>query len=253
MVVHAVLFDLWQTLIVDSEEIRARRHQWRVSALDAALAGAGFSVTPEQRDAAFRETLQLCTDLRASGLDQSGEDQVRRFLQVLAPDRGELPDGEAFQRIFDAYTRGVLVAPPVVQDDAVPMLACLREAGLRLGVVSNTGSAPGSVLRELLDRLGLLSFLDEEALAFSDEVGLCKPDPAIFHTALGHIGVRPEHAFFVGDLPRLDTAGARQAGLRPILLGDAEESEHVAEARISRLGELPEAIRRLDPSWRAGC
>jgi putative hydrolase of the HAD superfamily len=52
--------------------------------------------------------------------------------------------------------------------------------------------------------------------AFSDEVGVPKPDAAIFRAALDALGVPPEKALHVGDLRRTDVAGARDLAMRSV-------------------------------------
>ena len=47
----------------------------------------------------------------------------------------------------------------------------------------------------------------------SEEVGVAKPDPAIFQRALGAIGAQPAETLFVGDNPVADIGGAQQLGM----------------------------------------
>ena len=69
--------------------------------------------------------------------------------------------------------------------DVIPALNAMREAGLRLGVVSNWGwAAP-----ELLQTLELAQHF--EVLSVSARVGYQKPHPAIFFHALELLGVTP--------------------------------------------------------------
>ena len=56
------------------------------------------------------------------------------------------------------------------------------------------------------------------AVAVSARVGAAKPDPAIFAHALERLGVAAANALHCGDLPEKDCAGARRAGVRPVLL-----------------------------------
>ena len=99
--------------------------------------------------------------------------------------------------------------------DAVPgaleTLEALDKAGIRRGLICDTGFTPGRVVRELLDDAGLLELL--EVLCFSDEVGVPKPGNDIFAKALAGLGVRPPEAVHVGDLRRTDVAGARDMGM----------------------------------------
>ncbi|MEV4754182.1 HAD-IA family hydrolase [Micromonospora sp. NPDC049559] len=95
--------------------------------------------------------------------------------------------------------------------DTRPTLAALRERGLRIGVVSDTGFD----LRPALDRLDLSPYL--ECVVMSYEYGVCKPAPKVFLAACDQLGVRPERALMVGDNALTD-AGAVGAGMHVFLL-----------------------------------
>lgn len=99
------------------------------------------------------------------------------------------------------------------------VLARLRGHGKRLVVVSNWDVS----LHDVLAATGLDELLD--GVVTSAEAGSTKPDPAIFATALGLAGVRPSEAVHVGDSVTADVAGARAAGVTPVLVarGDVEE------------------------------
>jgi putative hydrolase of the HAD superfamily len=91
-------------------------------------------------------------------------------------------------------------------------LRALRARGVRLVVVSNWDVS----LHERLDELGLAPLLD--GAVASAELGAAKPDPAIFHHALAIAGVPAGRAWHAGDSPEADVAGARAAGLVPVLV-----------------------------------
>jgi len=100
-------------------------------------------------------------------------------------------------------------------DGAAETLQALADAGIRRGLVCDTGFTPGRVVRGILDDKGLLQHL--EALCFSDEVGVPKPGNEIFAKALAELGVvRPPEAVHVGDLKRTDIAGARDIGMHGV-------------------------------------
>jgi putative hydrolase of the HAD superfamily len=90
--------------------------------------------------------------------------------------------------------------------DVTPALTRLRADGTALVVVSNWDAS----LHDLLARLGLATLLD--AVVTSAEAGARKPNPAIFK-AVG----RPIERH-VGDSEHEDVAGARAAGIEPVLL-----------------------------------
>jgi putative hydrolase of the HAD superfamily len=96
--------------------------------------------------------------------------------------------------------------------DARPALAAYRARGLRLYVVSNWDVS----LHEVLGNVGLASMLD--GILTSAEAGARKPARAIFEQALGLAGVVAGHAVHVGDSLEEDVAGARSAGIEPVLI-----------------------------------
>lgn len=96
--------------------------------------------------------------------------------------------------------------------DAVETLWVLGELGISLGLISNFEPW----LHELLERLGLAPFF--KVVVVSGEVGMEKPNPGIFRLALQRAGVDAERALHVGDSPVSDYRGAREAGMRAILL-----------------------------------
>ncbi len=91
-------------------------------------------------------------------------------------------------------------------------LAALRASGQRLVVVSNWDIS----LHDVLEQTGLRKLLD--GVVTSAEVGVSKPDPAIFAHGLELAGVTAQEALHVGDELELDVAGARAAGVAAVLV-----------------------------------
>jgi HAD superfamily hydrolase (TIGR01549 family) len=97
--------------------------------------------------------------------------------------------------------------------DAIETLNVVK-AGLphrRLGLVSN---GPADVQRDKIELLGLDSYFD--VVVISDEVGVAKPDPAIFTEALRLANSSARDAVFIGDSPEFDMAGAYASDIRSI-------------------------------------
>jgi putative hydrolase of the HAD superfamily len=97
--------------------------------------------------------------------------------------------------------------------DVVPALRALRARGAKLVVVSNWDVS----LHEVLARTGLAGLVD--GAVASAEIGVAKPDPAIFARALELAGgAEPAASRHVGDSPEADVAGALAAGIAPVLI-----------------------------------
>ena len=110
-----------------------------------------------------------------------------------------------------------------------------------LGVVTN-GNAD-------VRRLGLADYFKFALCA--EDIGIAKPDARLFHEALQRGGASAETAVHIGDHPGDDIAGAQQAGLRAIWFnptGKAWEAEHLPDAQIRSLTELPALLAR----WHSG-
>ncbi|RKN41566.1 HAD family hydrolase [Micromonospora endolithica] len=112
------------------------------------------------------------------------------------------------------YDRLLVPEGWVPYPDTAPTLAALREAGVRVAVVSNIGFD----IRPLFAAWGLADLVD--AFVLSYEVGRCKPDPGIFLRACAMIGVEPERTLMVGDTPA--DAGAVAAGCAVLVLPAAD-------------------------------
>ena len=100
-----------------------------------------------------------------------------------------------------------------VYADAEPTLRRLSGTGARLGLVTN---GPSDLQRQKIEASGLGHFF--AAIAVSGEIGIGKPDPAIFSAALQDLGVEPKDGLMVGDTLARDIAGGRAAGLKTVWL-----------------------------------
>ena len=74
-------------------------------------------------------------------------------------------------------------------------------------------------------------------MILSYEVGLLKPDPAIFHLVCERLGFPPAEILFAGDTPSADIEGPRAIGMPAMLIADFEE---YTRREALRIGELPE-------------
>ena len=94
--------------------------------------------------------------------------------------------------------------------DVVPLLAFLRDAGLVAGVITHGWSIKQA---EKLVRLGLVPWLDPRAIFISDDIGISKPNPKLYQTALKDLGLAPEQVMYVGDNPAHDVTPPRSLGM----------------------------------------
>jgi len=238
-----MLFDLWGTLIRHDPEAGELRRQARVRAVHEGLERNGIIIDAQDVEAGCIAASLAHERVHAEERDVTARGRTVLYLHHIEdglPDR--IPEG-AWDDLDAAVLTPALRYPPLVMEHAVETLTTVKAAGLPIALVSNAGVTPGFVLRELLERFGLLPHFD--ALVFSDEVELAKPSRAIFQHALDELGVEAGEAAFVGDHPLLDVLGARRAGLWMVQIGDSEPEGTEPHARIAGLDELLPALRGL--------
>lgn len=100
------------------------------------------------------------------------------------------------------------------------------EDNLRAAAICQPGPGPGAAIASVID---------------STLVGVAKPDPGIFHLALGKAHATSDSVVHVGDMLSTDVAGARAAGIEPV---------HFDPARRCRARSEHRHVRSLRGIWR---
>ena len=197
---RAVLFDAGNTLLgLDHERI--------APAVGRAL---GIPLTAEQ--------LRAASPYAALAMEEGkGSDQERalRYLELLF-ERAGVPAArmpEVRTVLWDLHAERHLWTG--VDPGTAPALQRLRDAGIGLGVVSNSDGR----VAEALEAVGLAEYFG--VVVDSRIAGFEKPDPRIFLPALAALKVEPAEALYVGDLYEVDVVGARRAGMAAVLLDPA--------------------------------
>lgn len=95
--------------------------------------------------------------------------------------------------------------------DAAGVLASIRSAGIRIAVISDIHVD----LRQHATQFGIAD--DVACWALSFELGVQKPDPLMFTSAIDALGVKPSEALMVGDRMSRDGAAA-QLGIDTLIL-----------------------------------
>ena len=219
---EAVLFDVDFTLVRPGPELGPEGYR-RLGERH------GLALEPERYDAARAlaiETLKRHPELRH-------DDEIWiAFTEVIV--RGMGGDAEGARACAEEMTAAWEThANFELYEDALPVLDELRGAGLKLGLVSNTGRD--------LEAFVAHHLLDVDVAIGSRAHGYTKPDPTIFRAALERLEVEPAAAAMVGDSLEDDIEGAAALGMRAILI-DREGRHPEFEPRLEDLYGLPAAI-----------
>ena len=145
--------------------------------------------------------------------------------------RGGRPRRELAEALYAAESD---VAANPFADDVGELFEGLRRAGVRVGVVSDihVDLRPVFAAHRLPDGTPWADVVDAWVLSF--EVGVAKPDPRVFETALQRLGLPPEEVLMVGDRGGWDGA-ATDLGMTTLLLPPLTDP---SERRLHRVLDL---------------
>ena len=203
--------------------------------LVAELRARGVEVSERQAAAALAEEIAYYRAHHDSAPDAASLALLRERCSAVLGDalaRAGAPAGLPAAQLREA----LLAALRFRAYPEVPgALRALRAAGHRLVVASNWDVS----LHEALRTTGLAPLVD--GAISSAEAGAAKPDPRIFARALALAGGAPDGALHAGDSLEHDVAGARAAGLRPVLVARAGRPAGVPED-VAVIGSLTELV-----------
>jgi putative hydrolase of the HAD superfamily len=150
---------------------------------------------------------------------------------------------ETTLRYWDAYMEE---SPPF--KDAEPTVRGLKNAGMKLAIVSDSDGTPG-MKRTRIRRLPFYNLFETVVVAGEDTPKV-KPSKAPFLLVARRLQLPPSQCAYVGDNPSTDIEGAQQAGMLTILvkrrqymvLGGLRPSRPTY--RVRTLKEVPRVLAR---------
>lgn len=185
--IRAITFDFWNTLYAEpldgsAESSRAER----MAAIRDALAVSDLAPTEEELLAAWRSGFTAYLEAWQKGRHFGAFEQVGHMLERF----GAAADDGIIERTARRIEESGAHANLQLQPGAAEVIPALAGAGIKLGLISDTGLTPGRILLGFLERDGLLPHFS--SLTFSDETGFPKPDPRMFQRTLAPLRVAPQ-------------------------------------------------------------
>jgi HAD superfamily hydrolase (TIGR01509 family) len=233
--IDAVLFDLFETLITES---RTR---------PAGMASRAAELGCDR--GAFRDLWRA-----ARPVVITGQISFRQSLGDITTRLGSPWDDATCRMLSEERARIKAEAFAEIEPQMLAMLDDLRSRNIRLGVVSNCFAEdvlawPRSAFATRFD-----------CTVFSCEMGLAKPDTAIYREAVRRLDVDVSRTWFIGDGQDDELRGAEQAGLRvwkalwflrkwPHFQDDADAA---AESSVGTIGTVQEFVRLVERDARSG-
>ena len=237
---QAVLFDLWETLIHDKPERAQPRRIWRSGAVQDVLRNHNTEAEIEAIQAALDASSMALSRMHDDGKDLDTGGRAQLFVAQLEMHAGIRAPDTSVPDLEGVITSMPLDIAPLVAPFAVETVSAIRQRGLATALVCNAGFTTTPHLLPMLAHYHLAEHLD--AMVFSDQERIAKPDPRIFAKALDKIGLAARDCAFVGDNPHTDIAGAQAVGMFAIQVGAKQRDGITPDARIDDLSELLAAL-----------
>ncbi len=214
----ALLFDVDDTLYSTTAfSLVARRRSIQ------AMIAAGLEITEEE---GFAELMEVVTEFSSNY-----SNHFERLLDRLGP------QSHAGRNPAMLVAAGVVAYHATKQEgmrllaDVAETLERLHAAGIRMGVLSAGLQVKQA---EKLVRLGAAHYFDPQAIFFTDQLGISKPNPKLFTKACESMALDPARGLYIGDRLEHDVMPANSIGLRTVLYGGAHgkysRSEETAPA-----------------------
>ena len=168
-----------------------------------------MSLPQNAKDAVFSKALKYLDDNHNLSTEDEELEQFGAFYTMIAEGLPEL--GLTEEAIGDiAYSKVFDTSNYVFYDGVKPVLEELKQ-NYRLGVISDTWPSIERILRSA----GIADLFDVKV--YSYQLGVSKPHPQIYKTALQRMGVPAQRTIFIDDWePNLDAAA--EQGMNPVLI-----------------------------------
>jgi putative hydrolase of the HAD superfamily len=231
MIIHAVIFDLYGTL-VDIETVEHDPAVYEI--LSQFLAYYEIFFKPEELATQYQTV--SAAHIRQNQSPYCEVDVFQVFEEILEKGWGRNPERALViwvARLFRSLTRRRFGLFP----DALPALHGLRR-NFRLGIVSD---AQWVFSEPEISMLRLNPLFD--TIVLSSRFLVRKPDPRIFAHALKAMWLEPSQALYVGNDPQADLPGPQTLGMPVVIIDRTGQHRNLSAPVMQDLRELLEFTR----------
>lgn len=188
--IKAVLFDMFETLVTHFES----------PVYMAKQICADIGITEQK----FREIWDTTDEDRTLG-KKSLEEVIEAILRA-----NNCYSCELFEMIIEKRKQSKVECFNHIHSEITPMLTAIKEMNIKVGLITNCYFEE----RDAIQNSVLFDYFD--AVCMSCELGLSKPDAAIFQRCTQALEVAPDECLYVGDGGSFELESAQALGMHPI-------------------------------------
>ncbi|OGU17429.1 MAG: hypothetical protein A2X61_09085 [Ignavibacteria bacterium GWB2_35_12] len=208
MSLKVITIDFWNTLFDSSGG--TERNNYRLAGFIKEVDKYGIMIKADEFNDAIKSSWEYFNNIWKNDMRTPPPFESAEFFWK----KLNLPfNADSINVIANIFGDAIIAHPPNLMDGVKEALESLKSK-YKLGIVSDTGFSPGTVLRKLLENNSIITYFD--AFSFSDETGVSKPHPKAYLTVLDALGCKPEDALHIGDIEQTDIEGAKKLGMKAI-------------------------------------
>ena len=185
----------------------------------------------------YKEENAKLWDAYGRGLISKEKLRYARFENSLA--KFSIYDEQVIKRFGDAYVELSPLQKHLIPG-AINAIEGLKKMGFQLHIITNGFK---EVQHMKLENCGLSAYFKE--IICSEDVGVNKPNPDIFHHARKRANVSASKSLMIGDDYHADIHGATAAGIRAIFFNPNNRNAYQHEHEIQHMDELVAKILRV--------
>lgn len=241
-----ITVDFWNTIFDSSNGLE--RNEYRLKTLKSALGSLGLDITEE----AYQKSMQDAWEY-FNGIWKNEQRTLSTYESVMFFwDYFKAPKNQnMISEVVEVFENSILVFPPNLLDGAKEVIEMLAQKYI-LGIISDTGFSPGSVLRQLMEQSSILKYF--KAFSFSNETGVAKPHPEAYLKILNEMNCLPQNAIHIGDIEETDIDGAKNLQMKAIrfianhldFLNEDSEFHTKADFVATSWHEIPKIIDTIE-------
>lgn len=148
---------------------------------------------------------------------------------------GKEPEKFILDKLVGMWNRHKLLAKPFTE--TIVLLEKLKKDGFKIALISNTDCF---TTEEVMDKYDLRKYFDDIVLSYN--VNMLKTNPKMYEMILEKLKIGKSDALVVGDSIETDMNGAKDAGIKAVLVDRRGRREF--DPKIRDLSELDNFLKK---------
>ncbi|MBX3042897.1 MAG: HAD family hydrolase [Candidatus Kapabacteria bacterium] len=247
MKLELITIDFWNTLFDSSNGIK--RNAVRQHVFAGEIAKLNVTISQEEFQKAVEASWEFFNNI---WMNEQRTPETYETIEYLWNFLKLPHNPDSIRELSKAFAESILDYPPQPNENVETTLKELKKSGYKIGLISDTGFTPGTILRKVIENEGLLGYFD--SFSFSDETGVSKPNAKAYTKILNELRIKPELALHIGDIEKTDVKGAKSIGMKAIrfsgdntaVLNKDNPKVTAADAEIHNWSEFMNVLNKIE-------